>query len=63
MNLSVLSCISSVDVNVWCHVAPQVENVQDVVRENLLLVQNGSSLQLEEKEKNELKKRKLVSEV
>uniref|UniRef100_A0A1A8R5F9 Phenylalanine--tRNA ligase alpha subunit n=2 Tax=Nothobranchius pienaari TaxID=704102 RepID=A0A1A8R5F9_9TELE len=40
-----------------------VESVQDQVRETLLLVQKGRSTRLEEKEKNELKKRKLLSEV
>uniref|UniRef100_A0A8C6NJN4 Phenylalanine--tRNA ligase alpha subunit n=1 Tax=Nothobranchius furzeri TaxID=105023 RepID=A0A8C6NJN4_NOTFU len=40
-----------------------VESIQDQVRETLLLVQRGRSTQLEEKEKNELKKRKLLSEV
>ncbi|KAM9780119.1 phenylalanine--tRNA ligase alpha subunit [Neosynchiropus ocellatus] len=39
-----------------------VENVEDQVRENLLLVQGGNT-SLDEKEKNELKKRKLLSEV
>lgn len=42
---------------------PQVENIEDQVREKLLLVQKGNSSQLEDKEKNELKKRKLLSEV
>uniref|UniRef100_A0AAX7SKD0 phenylalanine--tRNA ligase n=1 Tax=Astatotilapia calliptera TaxID=8154 RepID=A0AAX7SKD0_ASTCA len=40
-----------------------VESIDDQVREKLLLVQKGHSTQLEEKEKNELKKRKLLSEV
>uniref|UniRef100_A0A7N8YBB5 phenylalanine--tRNA ligase n=1 Tax=Mastacembelus armatus TaxID=205130 RepID=A0A7N8YBB5_9TELE len=40
-----------------------VESIEDQVREKLLLVQTGSSSELEEKEKNELKKRKLLSEV
>uniref|UniRef100_A0AAQ4Q0C2 phenylalanine--tRNA ligase n=1 Tax=Gasterosteus aculeatus aculeatus TaxID=481459 RepID=A0AAQ4Q0C2_GASAC len=40
-----------------------VESIEDQVREKLLLVQRGNSSQLEEKEKNELKKRKLLSEV
>lgn len=40
-----------------------MENIEDQVREKLLLVQTGSSSELEEKEKNELKKRKLLSEV
>ncbi|KAI3360174.1 hypothetical protein L3Q82_014496 [Scortum barcoo] len=39
-----------------------VESIEDQVREKLLLLQKGDS-QLEEKEKNELKKRKLLSEV
>uniref|UniRef100_A0A7N5ZS81 phenylalanine--tRNA ligase n=1 Tax=Anabas testudineus TaxID=64144 RepID=A0A7N5ZS81_ANATE len=39
-----------------------VENVEDQVREKLLLVQKGNGGHLEEKEKNELKKRKLLSE-
>ncbi|KAM8825494.1 phenylalanine--tRNA ligase alpha subunit [Synchiropus picturatus] len=39
-----------------------VENIDDQVREKLLLVQSGNS-SLDEKEKNELKKRKLLSEV
>lgn len=42
---------------------PQVESIDDQVREKLLLVLKGNSTQLEEKEKNELKKRKLLSEV
>ncbi|XP_033945693.1 phenylalanine--tRNA ligase alpha subunit [Pseudochaenichthys georgianus] len=40
-----------------------VENIEDQVRDKLLLVQKGNASQLEEKEKNELKKRKLLSEV
>uniref|UniRef100_A0A3Q0SNH9 Phenylalanine--tRNA ligase alpha subunit n=1 Tax=Amphilophus citrinellus TaxID=61819 RepID=A0A3Q0SNH9_AMPCI len=40
-----------------------VDSIEDQVREKLLLVQKGNSTQLEEKEKNELKKRKLLSEV
>lgn len=40
----------------------QVETIVDQVREKLL-VQKGNASQLEEKEKNELKKRKLLSEV
>ncbi|XP_023692026.1 phenylalanine--tRNA ligase alpha subunit [Paramormyrops kingsleyae] len=39
-----------------------VESINDLVREKLLRVQQGKS-QLEEKEKNELKKRKLLTEV
>lgn len=46
-----------------CVFDPQVESIDDQVREKLLLVQKGNSTQLEEKEKNELKKRKLLSEV
>lgn len=49
-------------VRVFCFIA-QVESAEDQVREKLLLVQKGSGAQLEEKEKNELKKRKLLSEV
>lgn len=41
----------------------QVEHLEDLVRDKLLLVQKGQASQLEEKEKNELKKRKLLSEV
>uniref|UniRef100_A0A671Y6E1 phenylalanine--tRNA ligase n=1 Tax=Sparus aurata TaxID=8175 RepID=A0A671Y6E1_SPAAU len=37
--------------------------IEDQVREKLLLVKKGDMTQLEEKEKNELKKRKLLSEV
>lgn len=37
--------------------------MEDSVREKLLLVQKGQASQLGEKEKNELKKRKLLSEV
>lgn len=48
---------------VWLCFAPQVENIEDQVREKLLQVQKGNFSQLEEKEKNELKKRKLLSEV
>ena len=44
-------------------VCVQVENIEDQVRDKLLLVQKGNTSQLEEKEKNELKKRKLLSEV
>ncbi|XP_019749105.1 phenylalanine--tRNA ligase alpha subunit [Hippocampus comes] len=40
-----------------------VENIEDQVREKLLLVQKGISSNLDEKEKNELKKRKLLTEV
>ncbi|KAM9784410.1 phenylalanine--tRNA ligase alpha subunit [Syngnathus typhle] len=40
-----------------------VENIDDQVREKLLLVQKGISSNLDEKEKNELKKRKLLAEV
>ncbi|XP_061604385.1 phenylalanine--tRNA ligase alpha subunit isoform X1 [Phyllopteryx taeniolatus] len=40
-----------------------VENIEDQVRAKLLLVQKGISSNLEEKEKNELKKRKLLAEV
>uniref|UniRef100_A0AAZ3SMR9 phenylalanine--tRNA ligase n=1 Tax=Oncorhynchus tshawytscha TaxID=74940 RepID=A0AAZ3SMR9_ONCTS len=40
-----------------------VERLEDLVRDKLLLVQKGQASQLEEKEKNELKKRKLLSEV
>uniref|UniRef100_A0AAQ5Y7W8 Phenylalanine--tRNA ligase alpha subunit n=1 Tax=Amphiprion ocellaris TaxID=80972 RepID=A0AAQ5Y7W8_AMPOC len=40
-----------------------VENIEDQVREKLLQVQKGNFSQLDEKEKNELKKRKLLSEV
>ncbi|XP_075999282.1 phenylalanine--tRNA ligase alpha subunit [Genypterus blacodes] len=39
-----------------------VESIQDQVREKLHLIQKGQA-QLDEKEKNELKKRKLLSEV
>lgn len=46
-----------------CVFDPQVESIDDQVREKLLLVQKGNITQLEEKEKNELKKRKLLSEV
>lgn len=41
----------------------QVENIDDQVREKLLLVKKGDATQLDEKEKNELKKRKLLAEV
>ncbi|XP_034046665.1 phenylalanine--tRNA ligase alpha subunit [Thalassophryne amazonica] len=40
-----------------------VENIEDQVREKLLLMQEGYASQVDEKEKNELKKRKLLSEV
>nr|XP_025042866.1 phenylalanine--tRNA ligase alpha subunit [Pelodiscus sinensis] len=40
-----------------------VENVQDLVREKLQLVQQGEAESLEEKDRNELKKRKLLMEV
>lgn len=42
---------------------PQVDSIQDLVRDKLLLVKKGDCTQLEEKEKNELKKRKLLSEL
>lgn len=41
---------------------PQVDSINDQVREKLLVVQTGDCAHLEEKEKNELKKRKLLSE-
>lgn len=41
----------------------QVETIEDTVREKLQLAQKGQSSKLEEKEKNELKKRKLLAEV
>lgn len=41
----------------------QVERIEDAVKEKLQLVKKGQSSQLEEKEKNELKKRKLLTEV
>ncbi|KAI4876958.1 hypothetical protein NFI96_019072 [Prochilodus magdalenae] len=40
-----------------------VDHVVDTVREKLQQVKNGQSSELEEKEKNELKKRKLLTEV
>ncbi|KAI2665960.1 Phenylalanine--tRNA ligase alpha subunit [Labeo rohita] len=40
-----------------------VETIEDAVRGKLQLVQKGQSAKLEDKEKNELKKRKLLSEV
>uniref|UniRef100_A0A9J7ZH54 phenylalanine--tRNA ligase n=1 Tax=Cyprinus carpio carpio TaxID=630221 RepID=A0A9J7ZH54_CYPCA len=40
-----------------------VEAIEDTVRDKLQLVQKGQSAKLEDKEKNELKKRKLLSEV
>uniref|UniRef100_A0A673CM90 phenylalanine--tRNA ligase n=1 Tax=Sphaeramia orbicularis TaxID=375764 RepID=A0A673CM90_9TELE len=40
-----------------------VDSIVDQVQEKLLLLQKGSGSELEEKEKNELKKRKLLSEV
>uniref|UniRef100_A0ABM5FQI2 phenylalanine--tRNA ligase n=1 Tax=Pogona vitticeps TaxID=103695 RepID=A0ABM5FQI2_9SAUR len=40
-----------------------VESVQDYVREKLLLVQQGEADNIEERDKNELKKRKLLAEV
>ncbi|MEQ2174883.1 hypothetical protein GOODEAATRI_012332, partial [Goodea atripinnis] len=40
-----------------------VESIEDQVREKLLLVKQGNAAQLDEKEKNELKKRKLLAEV
>lgn len=53
--------LSDSDINLC--VGSQVESIDDQVREKLLQVQKGSGAQLEEKEKNELKKRKLLSEV
>ncbi|CAL1588648.1 unnamed protein product [Knipowitschia caucasica] len=40
-----------------------MDSVVDQVRERLLLVQQGNGSELDEKEKNELKKRKLLSEL
>ncbi|KAF4115709.1 phenylalanine--tRNA ligase alpha subunit [Onychostoma macrolepis] len=40
-----------------------VETIEDTVRNKLQLVQKGLSAKLEDKERNELKKRKLLSEV
>ncbi|XP_075888727.1 phenylalanine--tRNA ligase alpha subunit [Nelusetta ayraudi] len=40
-----------------------VDSIDDQVREKLLLIKKGNANQLEEKEKNELKKRKLLNEV
>uniref|UniRef100_A0A672QSE1 phenylalanine--tRNA ligase n=1 Tax=Sinocyclocheilus grahami TaxID=75366 RepID=A0A672QSE1_SINGR len=40
-----------------------VETIEDTVRDKLQLVQKGLSAKLKDKEKNELKKRKLLSEV
>lgn len=40
-----------------------VETIEDTVRDKLQLVQKGLSAKLEDKERNELKKRKLLSEV
>lgn len=47
----------------WLCVGPQVESIDDQVREKLLLIKKGNATQVEEKEKNELKKRKLLTEV
>lgn len=55
--------VSKQDACVWWCVHSQVESIDDQVREKLLLVKNGNVTQLEEKEKNELKKRKLLAEV
>lgn len=41
----------------------QVERVQDSAREKLLQVQQGEADHLAEKDRNELKKRKLLAEV
>lgn len=41
----------------------QAETIEDTVREKLQLVRKGQSSKLEEKVKNELKKRKLLAEV
>ncbi|MGH0186716.1 UNVERIFIED_CONTAM: hypothetical protein FKN15_022361 [Acipenser sinensis] len=40
-----------------------VDSIEDTVKDRLQLVQRGQAGSLEEKEKNELKKRKLLSEV
>lgn len=58
-----LSAVPTLNKGVWLCVGPQVEKIEDQVREKLLLVKKGDMTQLEEKEKNELKKRKLLSEV
>lgn len=41
----------------------QVDSIEDQVREKLLLIKKGAANQVEDKEKNELKKRKLLNEV
>ena len=41
----------------------QVESIEDQVKEKLLQVQSGQASQLDDKDRNELKKRKLLSEV
>ena len=60
---SVVPGLNKLCVCVWFCFGRQVESIEDQVREKLLLVQKGNFSQLEEKEKNELKKRKLLSEV
>lgn len=54
---------SELGVYVPSRLGPQVDSIDDQVREKLLLVKKGNANQLEEKEKNELKKRKLLNEV
>lgn len=44
-------------------VALQVENINDQVRDNLILVKKGNAAELNEKAKNDLKKRTLLTEM
>lgn len=62
--LKILSrACSELGVYVPSCLGPQVDSIDDQVRQKLLLVKKGDANQLEEKEKNELKKRKLLNEV
>lgn len=63
-------CVETLAVRWSCLVCPspvcpffQVDSIEDTVKDRLQLVQRGQAGSLEEKEKNELKKRKLLSEV
>lgn len=64
LNVRLFDTVCSELVCMHHHVCcPQVDSIDDQVREKLLLIKKGNANQLEEKEKNELKKRKLLNEV
>lgn len=53
--------IKCIDNEWWC--VWQVETIEDSVQEKLVQIQKGIADEVDEKEKNELKKRKLLAEV